>query len=56
MFRLLTHNDDTQLFYEDDYFAGYFEKLHERAKNAFVFFQGDHGARSGKGFILQVNV
>ncbi|KAI6177797.1 Protein of unknown function DUF229 domain containing protein, protein [Aphelenchoides bicaudatus] len=34
---LLTHNDDTQLFYEDDYFADYFEKLHEKAKNAFYF-------------------
>ncbi|KAI6177731.1 hypothetical protein M3Y97_00940000 [Aphelenchoides bicaudatus] len=43
----LAHDSNVELFYEDTFFADFFEKLHEQTKNAFVFFQSDHGARFG---------
>ncbi|KAI6177764.1 hypothetical protein M3Y97_00943400 [Aphelenchoides bicaudatus] len=43
----LAHDSNIELFYEDEFFANFFEKLHEQTKNAFIFFQSDHGARFG---------
>ncbi|KAI6171017.1 hypothetical protein M3Y97_01096300 [Aphelenchoides bicaudatus] len=44
----LAHNFNSVLFKEDERFAEFFKKLHKKSKNAFVFFQSDHGIRFGK--------
>lgn len=43
----MAHDDNSVLFGVDHEFVDFFEQLNEKAKNSFIFFQGDHGIRSG---------
>lgn len=49
VFREIAHDDNANLFGFDAELAEFFRQFHEKTKNSFIFFQADHGIRTGPG-------